>query len=371
MLKHEFHNSLKQLQCRKSAADSVQHVGQSSIPAVCLHAGDEVTISYFGDLSSHKDLRQRALGVAWHFACSCPRCTVEEALHSKLQSLIGYLVTEADKHGSHNPDRYSYSYRYSGSPAFFASSSYHSVKCENDTSFALTNTALLHLARPVVCHDAFCEQSLTRLLPLAVYDGLALQQQYCTCVYTVCAVHMHKHVNRFYSQDCCMALATGMRYRYLGFAMVFSEGLNILEERLCETDLPLKQQHWAMFSALEAYLCLWHCAEAMEDTQHLQPVRCKRSVLAVSENHLPFCVTAVVYMACKTSVPSKSYLLCCACMHMLLVFTFVFAMQLAKTISAIFISTQPFSAPHVNSMVRIFKCAARLVQVSHLFYVKL
>jgi len=40
--------------------------------------------------------------------------------------------------------------------------------------------------------------------------------------------------------------------------------------------------------------------------------------------------------------------------------TFVFVMQLAETISAIFISTQPYSAPHVNSMVRISKCAARL-----------
>lgn len=113
MLKHELNHSLKQLQCCKSAAESVQHVGQSSIPAVCLHAGDEVTISYFGDLSSHKDLRQRALGVAWHFACSCPRCTVEEALHSKFQSMLGYLGTEAGKHGSQTPDRfilYSYSY---------------------------------------------------------------------------------------------------------------------------------------------------------------------------------------------------------------------------------------------------------------------
>ena len=45
---------------------------------------------------------------------------------------------------------------------------------------------------------------------------------------------------------------------------------------------------------------------------------------------------------------------------MRMILTFVFVMQLAKTISAMFISTQPFSAPHVNSMVRISKCAERL-----------
>ncbi len=47
-------------------------------------------------------------------------------------------------------------------------------------------------------------------------------------------------------------------------------------------------------------------------------------------------------------------------MGMRLNLTFVFVMQLAETISAIFISTQPFSAPHVNVMVRISKCAHRL-----------
>ena len=207
----------------------------------------------------------------------------------------------------------------------------------------------------------FREQSLTRLLPLAVYDCLALQQQYCTRVYAIGAVHMHKRVKRFCLDCCRVALVTGKRSRYLELAIILNEGLNILEEKLCEADLPLKQQHWALFSALEVYLCLWQCFEALKETEELQQVRCKQSVLAVNETlHLPFCVTAVVYTACKTSVPSKSYLLCCACMRMLLVFTFVFVMQLAKTISAIFISTQPFSAPHVNSMVRISKCAARL-----------
>lgn len=40
--------------------------------------------------------------------------------------------------------------------------------------------------------------------------------------------------------------------------------------------------------------------------------------------------------------------------------TFVFVMQLAETISAMYISTQPFSAPHVNSLVLISKCAEKL-----------
>lgn len=138
---------------------AVLRAGQDLAP------GDEVTISYFGDLSSHKDLRQRTLGVAWHFACSCPRCTVEEALHWKTQSMIDCLGTEADKYSSHDPDRCSYSSR--------------------------------------------------------------------------------------------AALVTGRRSRYLELARELNEGLSILEEKLCKTDLPLEHQHWAMFSVLEAYLCLW------------------------------------------------------------------------------------------------------------------
>ena len=159
-LKHELLNSLKELQCRKIAAERMQHVGQSSTPALCMHLGDEVTISYFGDLSSQKDMRQRALGDCWQFTCSCPRCTVEEALHWKTKSAIDCLGTEADKYNSHDPDRYSYSYRYSASPAFIASFSYQFVKCADDTStFALSlavfDSALLHIARPMVCHVAF------------------------------------------------------------------------------------------------------------------------------------------------------------------------------------------------------------------------
>ncbi len=79
--------------------------------SLCLHAGDEVTISYFGDLSGQTVMRQRALGVAWHFACSCPRCTVEQALHWKTRSLIGTIGTNADKDNSHDPEYYSYTYR--------------------------------------------------------------------------------------------------------------------------------------------------------------------------------------------------------------------------------------------------------------------
>ena len=117
-------------------------------------------------------------------------------------------------------------------------------------------------------------------------------------MYTIGTVHMYKHANCFYSQECCRAaLATGRRSRYLELARELNQGLNILKERLCKTDTPLKHQHWAMFSVLEAYLCLWQCYEALKDTKKLQEVRCKRSVPAANDTlHLHFSVTAAVYM---------------------------------------------------------------------------
>ncbi|DBB08675.1 TPA: hypothetical protein ACH3X3_008211 [Trebouxia sp. C0006] len=185
---------------------AVLRAGQDLAP------GDEVTISYFGDLSDRSFVRQRALEAAWHFACSCPRCTVEEALHWKTWSLIGTVGSNADKDNSHDPDKYSYSYR--------------------------------------------------------------------------------------------AALATGSKPRFDDLARELNVLVDMLEEKLSENDLPLKHQHWTMFSGLQAYLCLWQCCEVLKDTQRLQ--------------------------------------------------------QLANTVSAIFMSTQNCSAPHVNTMVRISKCAARL-----------
>ncbi|DBA68817.1 hypothetical protein WJX79_009317 [Trebouxia sp. C0005] len=106
--------------------------------------------------------------------------------------------------------------------------------------------------------------------------------------------------------SCCYraALMTGRRYRYFELARELNEAISFFEEKLCKTDLPLKHQHWAMFSVLDAYLCLWQCYKALKDTKKLQ--------------------------------------------------------QLAETISAMYISTQPFSAPHVNSLVLISKCAEKL-----------
>ena len=54
----------------------------------------------------------------------------------------------------------------------------------------------------------------------------------------------------------------------------------------------------------------------------------------------------------------QKWLFALLCIH--LVLTSLFVMQLAKTIAAMYMSTQPYSAPHVNSMVQIYKCAERL-----------
>lgn len=136
-----------------------------------MHPGDEVTISYFGDLSGRKDLRQKTLGVAWHFLRSCPRCTVEEGLHWKTQSAIHCLNTEADKYNSHDPDKYLYSYRYSASPAFIAPFSQQSVKCVCDTSpvvFSLAMFALHCYALHALLQRVFIDSSVTYLLSFAV-----------------------------------------------------------------------------------------------------------------------------------------------------------------------------------------------------------
>ena len=127
-------------------------------------------------------------------------------------------------------------------------------------------------------------------------------------MYTVVTGQVHMHANRFYSEDCCrVALATRRRSLYLFLARELNEGLNILEEKLCKTDLPLKHQHWAMFSVLEAYLCLWQCCEALKDTKKLQPVCCKRSLPAANDTvHLDFPVTAAVYMVQNINPPETA-----------------------------------------------------------------
>ena len=66
---------------------------------------------------------------------------------------------------------------------------------------------------------------------------------------------------------------------------------------------------------------------------------------------------SLLLCTCTNTNPNKEYLLCGACV---LVLTPLFVMQLANTIAAMYTSTQPYSAHHVNHMVQIFKCAQRL-----------
>lgn len=64
-------------------------------------------------------------------------------------------------------------------------------------------------------------------------------------------MQMHKHANRFYSQDGCRAaLATGSKPRFDDLARELNVLVDMLEEKLSETDVPLKHQHWTMFSGL-------------------------------------------------------------------------------------------------------------------------
>lgn len=44
-----------------------------------------------------------------------------------------------------------------------------------------------------------------------------------------------------------------------------------------------KQRQWVMFTCLRAYLCLWQCYEALEDTQRLQQVRTKHRELTMPQ----------------------------------------------------------------------------------------
>lgn len=172
-------------------------------------------------------------------------------------------------------------------------------------------------------------------------------------------MQMHKHANRFYSQDGCRAaLATGSKLRFDDLARELNVLVDMLEEKLSENDLPLKHQHWTMFSGLQAYLCLWQCCEVLKDTQRLQQVRCKPSAPAANDMlHLRISVTAAVNVV-QNADSNHQGLFVLLCMRWVL--TSVADMQLANTISAIFMSTQTCSAPHVNTMVRISKCAARL-----------
>lgn len=280
-LKHVFLNSLTELQCCNSAAECVQHVGHSSILALCMHPGDEVTISYVGDLSSQKDSRQSTFRLAWHFACSCPRCTFEEALHWKVQCAMNVLGTEADKYNSHDPDRYSCCYRYSASPAFIAPLSYQFVKCAANTSAFVFELSCVRFCIVIPCMPfgltlscRFFTNKFTYMLVTSCCVDLTAGVLY-VYVFSWHGTSMQKHADCLSSQHCCRtALMTGRRYRYFELARELNEAISFFEEKLCKTDLPLKHQHWAMFSVLDAYLCLWQCYKALKDTKKLQQVSC-------------------------------------------------------------------------------------------------
>ena len=71
---------------------------------------------------------------------------------------------------------------------------------------------------------------------------------------------------------------TGRKSVYLDLARELDQGVNIVKEKLRKDDLPLTQQHWAMFSVLEMYLCLWQCYEALKYADNLKQV-CQTTIV--------------------------------------------------------------------------------------------
>lgn len=68
-----------------------------------LPAGDEVTISYIGDIEDAVSQRRHRLLQGWDFLCKCPRCEVEDSLPRSITRLVATMTdqmnAEEDKPG--------------------------------------------------------------------------------------------------------------------------------------------------------------------------------------------------------------------------------------------------------------------------------
>lgn len=58
---------------------------------VFMLAGEEVTISYIGDLSDDVVERHRRLQKGWEFSCTCPRCAMEALLPTNIKELVSII----------------------------------------------------------------------------------------------------------------------------------------------------------------------------------------------------------------------------------------------------------------------------------------
>lgn len=101
MLKHECLNnpkssrlvSVQQTVCSMLVSTAYQHYICNCVPS-----GDEVTISYFGDLTDPAALPQYALREVWGFLCSCPRCRAKKNLPLEVHRMVDQFETGIDKY---------------------------------------------------------------------------------------------------------------------------------------------------------------------------------------------------------------------------------------------------------------------------------
>ena len=63
-------------------------------------AGEEITISYMGDLCDSVVKRRSRLQKGWDFTCKCPRCVVEAALPKRVKDLVANIQAQTVEDGS-------------------------------------------------------------------------------------------------------------------------------------------------------------------------------------------------------------------------------------------------------------------------------
>ena len=67
---------------------------------VSVSVGEEITISYIGDLCDSVLERQSLLRTGWDFTCKCPRCVVEAALPTRIKDLLANIQVQTTEDGS-------------------------------------------------------------------------------------------------------------------------------------------------------------------------------------------------------------------------------------------------------------------------------
>ena len=107
---------------------------------------------------------------------------------------------------------------------------------------------------------------------------------------------------------------------FLPIARKLDKLLVRLEGKLAKASLSQHQQHWVMFTVMQAYLCRRQCSEAMADEHRLPQVK----ALATHLKPSPYLASAACSLWCASMCSSLSYVsaesLCSctglqACMH--------------------------------------------------------